>query len=99
MKRPTVTVRVPATTSNLGPGFDTLGIALKFHNTVSLRETDETGVALVGASRAKGSPAATAFARQAAETYFQRARVKPHGLQVEITGEVPVARGLGSSVT
>jgi len=31
-----VTVRVPASTSNLGPGFDCLGVALRIHNTVTV---------------------------------------------------------------
>ena len=36
---PAVRVRVPATTANLGPGFDTLGLALKLYNEVEVRET------------------------------------------------------------
>ena len=51
MRKPSVTVRVPATTANLGPGFDTLGIALKLHNQISIRETDETTIERVDAMR------------------------------------------------
>jgi homoserine kinase len=32
-----VTVRVPATTSNLGPGYDCLGVALQIYNTITVR--------------------------------------------------------------
>jgi homoserine kinase len=99
MRKPSVTVRVPATTGNLGPGFDTLGIALKLHNQVSIREADEPGVQLVGATPAKDSPAALAMAREAADAFFARSKVNKHGLQVEIKGDVPVSSGFGSSVT
>lgn len=97
MRKPSVTVRVPGTTANLGPGFDTLGIALKIHNQVSIRETDESQVMRVDS--AKDSPAAQKMAQEAADAFFKRGKVKPHGLQVEVKGDVPVSRGLGSSVT
>jgi homoserine kinase len=97
MRKPSVTVRVPATTANLGPGFDTLGIALKMHNQISIRETDEPVVLRVDAT--KDSPAAQAMAREAADAFFGRSKLKPHGAQIEVKGEVPISRGLGSSVT
>ena len=99
MRKPSVTVRVPATTGNLGPGFDTLGIALKLHNQVSIREADEPVVQLVGATPAKDSPLALAMAREAADAFFSRSKVKKHGVQAEIKGDVPISRGFGSSVT
>src|SRR5437867_12977983 len=98
MRKPSVTVRVPATTANLGPGFDTLGIALKLHNHISLRETDDpAAVERVDAMR--GNPAALAMTREAINAFFQRSKVKPHGVQVEVKGDVPTTGGLGSSVT
>ena len=97
MRKPTVTIRVPATTANLGPGFDTLGIALKLHNQISIRETDEPVVMRMDSQ--KSSPAAQAMAREAAEAFFRRSKVHPHGAQIEVKGDVPISRGLGSSVT
>ena len=94
MRKPTVTVRVPASTSNLGPGLDTLGIALKLHNHVSLRESDAPDIEPVNTSHE-----AVSMAREAAAAFFTRSKVKPHGFQFEIKGDVPVAAGLGSSVT
>ena len=96
MRRPTVTVRVPATTSNLGPGFDTLGIALKLHNQVSIRETPEPGLVRVEARDARTGQS---MAEQAVTAFFLRSKVAPHGVVIELKGEVPIARGLGSSVT
>lgn len=80
-----VTVRVPASTSNLGPGFDCLGIALRLYNDVTV-------------SRGRNRPVA-AMARSAAEAFFKRADCKPFSFSCSIEGDVPQSRGLGSSVT
>lgn len=80
-----VTVRVPASTSNLGPGFDCLGIALRLYNNVTI-------------SRRRGRPAGT-MVRTAAAAFFDRAKRKPFPFSCAITGDVPPCRGLGSSVT
>ena len=97
MRKPSVTIRVPATTANLGPGFDTLGVALKLHNQISIRETDETTVERVDSMR--GNPGALAMTREAMDAFFRRSKVKPHGAQIEVKGDVPTTGGLGSSVT
>lgn len=97
MRKPSVTVRVPATTSNLGPGLDTLGVALKLHNQISIRETDTLTVERVDGQKASAS--ANAMTREAVDAFFRRSKVKPHGLQVEVKGELPLSGGLGSSVT
>jgi homoserine kinase len=97
MRKPSVTVRVPATTANLGPGFDTLGVALKLHNQISIREVDGPAVERVDAMR--GNAAALAMTREAMDAFFRRSKVKAHGAQVEVKGDVPTTGGLGSSVT
>jgi homoserine kinase len=82
-------VRVPASTSNLGPGFDCLGLALQLYNTVTLTRTDS-------AKPAHGMIAETA------SVFFQRAtggKVTPFEFETSIDGEIPISRGLGSSVT
>jgi homoserine kinase len=88
---------VPATTANLGPGFDTLGVALKLHNHISIRESD--GLNIERVDDQKGSPSANAMSREAVDAFFRRSKVKPHGLQIEVKGDVPATGGLGSSVT
>src|SRR5258708_4474495 len=82
VRKPSVTVRVPATTANLGPGFDTLGIALKLHNQISLREMDEPLIERVDGQR--DSASAQAMTREAAAAFFVRSHVKPHGAQIEV---------------
>jgi homoserine kinase len=84
-----VQVRVPASTSNLGPGFDCLGLALNLHNTVTLTRRDD-------------APAPGGMMAETASAFFQRAaggKVKPFAFDATIEGDVPVSRGLGSSVT
>jgi homoserine kinase len=84
-----VHVRVPASTSNLGPGFDCLGLALQLYNTTTLTRDDK-------ARPAHGMIAETAAA------FFDRAtggKIKPFAFEVRIEGDIPVSRGLGSSVT
>jgi homoserine kinase len=46
VKTKSITVRVPATTSNLGPGFDTLGVALSLYNMVKVTRVPERGVTI-----------------------------------------------------
>ncbi len=95
MRSDTITVRVPGSTSNCGAGFDTLGLALSLHNEVKL--TRSSG-ATPRAERATDARA-QAMVAEAAELYFKTARKKPAGFTYRIDGDVPSARGLGSSVT
>jgi homoserine kinase len=79
------TVRVPASTSNLGPGFDCLGVALAIHNHVTV-------------SRGRGERL-PAMARAASNAFFKRANSKPFPFTCSIEGQIPQSRGLGSSAS
>jgi len=83
-----VTIRVPATTSNLGPGYDALGVALRIYNRVTVRRVGDGEARLID-----NLPAA------AAAMFFSIAKSEPFPFVWEIAGDVPRARGLGSSVT
>jgi len=90
-----VVVRVPASTSNCGAGFDTLGLALNLYNRVTLSRADGGEPIPEGASDAR----AQSMVLEAAGAYF-RATGRPRaGFRYRIEGDVPPARGLGSSVT
>lgn len=78
-------ISVPATTANLGPGFDCLGIALALGNRVTV-------------SRSEAS-APSGMAADAAEKFFAAAYGERFGFTWSIEGEVPQSRGMGSSVT
>jgi homoserine kinase len=95
------TALVPCSTSNLGPGFDTLGIALSLRNRVQVIRTDSKNgdVEIISPISDQARPGATRLIAGAAAEFFSRARQKPFGIQVHLSGNVPIARGLGSSVT
>ena len=78
-----VTVRVPASTSNLGPGFDCLGVALRIYNHVTI-------------SRGRGGRL-PAMARSAADAFFKGAETTPFRFSCSIAGNISQSRGLGSS--
>src|SRR5438045_4523041 len=80
-----VTVRVPASTSNLGPGFDCLGVALALYNQVTIKLGNAGG--------------SNRMVRGAARKFFAVANCKPFNFSCDIHGNVPIGRGLGSSVT
>ena len=80
-----VTIRVPATTANLGPGYDCLGVALQIYNRVTVARATE--------------PQADAMAAAAAEKFFAASGGTPFPFSWKIAGDVPRSRGLGSSVT
>ena len=84
-----VTIRIPASTSNIGPGFDCLGIALALYNTVTVERTGEV---------AWGDPAHD-MVREAAGRFFVETGQRGFGFRWGMTGDVPSGRGLGSSVT
>jgi len=81
-----VTVRVPASISNLGPGFDCLGMALRLYNLITVERM----------VRAQGVPQVL---DAAAKVFFKQARIRPFGFSCVVRENVPRARGLGSSAT
>jgi homoserine kinase len=90
-----VTVRVPGSTANCGSGFDTLGVALTIYNTVTLTRGDWRGARAATQSDTNG----LVMADEAAALFFVRAGVEEFGYELAIAGDVPMSRGLGSSVT
>jgi homoserine kinase len=81
-----VTIRVPATTANLGPGYDCLGVALRLYNRVTV-------------SREAAATEESSMAATAAEAFFAAIEQPAFPFRWHIEGDVPRSRGLGSSVT
>jgi homoserine kinase len=90
-----VTVRVPASTSNCGSGFDSLGLALRLYNRVTL--TPANGGGPSGERPADGR--AQEMVEEAVEAFGRATGGAPKPFLYRIDGDVPPARGLGSSVT
>jgi homoserine kinase len=96
-----IRVRVPASTANLGSGFDVLGLALALYNTIEI-ETTTRGVELTiegeGAERLQ-KVGDRSLVLRAARATFDYLGVTPPGLKVHLKNEIPLKRGLGSSAT
>ena len=88
------TVRVPATTANLGPGFDSFGCALGIYNTYEFDRLPE-GLEISGC--AKKYQNARNLTVRAYEQTLREAGLPMTGLSLKIRSEIPVSRGLGSS--
>lgn len=93
-----VSVDVPASTANLGPGFDCLGLALELRNQLELSETDgDLQIEIVGEGH-DGLPVdASNLTVQAAFAVFDRLGERRRGLSFHCTNNIPLGSGLGSS--
>jgi homoserine kinase len=87
--------RVPASTTNLGHGFDCLGIALAAANTISVEPATNATVVAPGAP----DEGLARMATQVRDACAKRWNTVIPGFTVRVTGDVPVARGMGSSST
>src|SRR4051794_41986104 len=93
-----VRVRVPATSANLGPGFDALGLALTLHDDVVARVTDEgLTVDVAGMGAATVARNARNLVVRSMRAAFEQLGGRPRGLGVVCANRVPPGRGLGSS--
>src|SRR5450756_1019382 len=92
-----VTVRVPATSANLGPGFDSIGIALELYNTVEIEAADEFGVRLAGEGEDVLSQGQDNLVYQGVLAVYEKLRKRVPPLVLACENWVPLARGLGSS--
>jgi homoserine kinase len=93
-----VTVRVPATSANLGPGFDALGVALTLYDEVTAQAVDgPTSVEIVGEGAAELPRDETHLIVKAMRTTFDALGEQPPALRLSCVNRIPQARGLGSS--
>lgn len=92
-------VRVPATSANLGPGFDTLGIALAYADELIVSTRPQPGATVrvtgVGEGEVPGDES-NLVARSVAHVYERLGRTMP-GLEIHAHNRIPHGRGMGSS--
>ncbi|MFG1682253.1 homoserine kinase [Nonomuraea sp. NPDC049269] len=98
----TVDIRVPATSANLGPGFDSLGLALDLYDEVRATLTGERGVHVTvegeGAGQGELDLGEGHLIIKAMRRTFDRMGVpQPEGIRLHCRNRIPHARGLGSS--
>jgi homoserine kinase len=96
--RRAVRVRVPATSANLGPGFDALGLALAWHDEVQA-EVTEAGLSIevIGEGREAASAGERHLVVRAMRAGFAAVGEQPPGIALRCVNAIPQRRGLGSS--
>lgn len=92
-----VRVTVPSSTANLGPGFDTLGMALQLYSVVEMQVSEQTTIELIG-KELQGTPTDKSnLLYVIAAELFQQAGLAVPELHIRASSEAPLTRGLGSS--
>lgn len=98
-----VTVTVPATTANIGPGFDCLGTALTLYNQFEFSllsvKRNPLEIQVKGLAAERVSTDASNLVYQAFVKLYHHVDQAPPPVRIEIEMAVPLARGLGSSAT
>ena len=104
---PSVTVTVPATTANLGPGFDCIGAALTLYNQFKFtclpssqgEDSEVLAINVMGAEAQRVTTDRSNLLYQAFVKFYEHLEQIPPPVKIEIQMGVPLARGLGSSAT
>ena len=100
-----VSVKVPATTANLGPGFDSIGLALPIFNTITVEETIMPGtgieINIIDETHEQDIISIPTdennVVYKAIELLYNSIGQTPSELKITIKTQIPIARGLGSS--
>jgi homoserine kinase len=93
-----VTVRVPATSANLGPGFDALGLALTLHDVVEARVIpDGISIEVSGAGQDSAASGEDHLVIRAMRAAFGVLGAQPPGIGLRCANAIPQGYGLGSS--
>lgn len=99
MDKQRVIVKVPASTANLGPGFDSLGMALSLYAWIELGYAEQTSFELHGEGMNGLAQDKTNLVYKVAQLVFKEAGVSIPDLSIRMYSEIPLTRGLGSSAT
>lgn len=92
-----MTIYVPATSANLGPGFDTLGIAINLHNKIIIKKSSFFSLSIKGeGSDRKRFKNNNLFVKIFYEVYEELSG-KRDNFRFEFYNKIPISRGLGSS--
>ena len=92
-----VHVRVPATSANLGPGFDALGLALALHNEVVAEEGDRVSVKIEGEGADRLARDGGNVVARGVKLAYEAAGRAFTGCELACVNRIPTSRGLGSS--
>ena len=90
-----VRITVPATSANVGAGFDSLGLAVSLHNVFTFEPSDTVRIASRDGTRIPTGPNNHVF--RSARAVYDQLGIPLKGLSITQTNAIPMARGLGSS--
>lgn len=95
-----VSINVPASTANVGPGYDVFGIALTLYNTITIEESEKLEIIVCG-NKADDSISKdkTNLVYQSIEAYYNHIKKPFPSFKITIDCQIPLASGLGSSST
>src|SRR5580704_2736801 len=91
------TLRVPASSANLGAGFDALGLALGVYLTCRFRLSDELRISASGRDSACISTGPDNMIWQTAEAVARDHAMRIPPIELEIRNDIPIGKGMGSS--
>ena len=96
-----IRVRVPATTANMGPGYDVLGMALSQYSTFQCQEDDKISLSIKGLESEKlvNQDHEANLVVRSMNHLFKYVDKYPKGYKLEIINDIPLARGMGSSAS
>ncbi|GFH48674.1 hypothetical protein CTEN210_05150 [Chaetoceros tenuissimus] len=95
--RKSVTVRVPATSANVGPGYDCIGMAVDLWSEITVSRADEFGITAEGEGAVEMPKDETNLMCIGLEAAFKAANKPVPTLHYHVVNRIPYARGLGSS--
>lgn len=96
-----IRVKVPATTANMGPGYDVLGMALSQYSTLQCQEDDKISLSIKGLESEKlvNQDHEANLVVRSMNHLFKYVDKYPKGYKLEIINDIPLARGMGSSAS
>lgn len=92
-----IRVKVPASSANMGAGFDTLGIALNLYSVLEIEETDGGLEIITKPHSGAVHNDRTNLVFRAMDKLFNEVGYSPKGLRIVQDSKIPMTRGLGSS--
>lgn len=92
-----IKVKIPASSGNLGPGFDTLGLALGLYNVLEIGESSRFQMDIEGAGKETLPRDRTNLVYRALKSLYQKAGKEVRPLHIKMYNRIPLNRGLGSS--
>lgn len=92
-----ITIKVPATSANLGPGFDALGLALDLWNVTTVTPAKEFSVRVTGEGAGRLASGKNNLIIRAAQRLAERAGKSLPVFHAECVNQIPLSSGMGSS--